>query len=257
MRTRMLSFAALLSAYALIALSVAKDPSHAALFLAPILLMCLLTLRSRWNLPRTVVLAGLGLLVPVCALGVAWWGPLSLFLVVAQFVVAALFGLYLVESVRADTPESVELAGIGGLVPEEMARSIVSRELRRSRRTGTPVTLLVLKGMAGLEPVERRALGESLRVHGREFDIVFAPSSDELAILCVDTTRSGAREYAERIRSLTRVVDFALACFPTDAVTLQGLFDAVREPVVERGPRPVALPGQFEPERHRDSEVIS
>ena len=185
------------------------------------------------------------------------WGMIGFSLFALNISSTTLIGLSLVECVRSGTPQDLRDGGEYGPVPGEMAHAVVSRELRRSRRTGSPLSLLALKGMTALDPAERRALGDSLRAHGREFDTVFAASTDELVILCVNTTRSGAREYVERMRSRARVPDFAVACFPDDAVTVQGLFDAVREPAEGRAPRPVAAVGQIDPEPRRDPEAIS
>ena len=240
MSTRMLGFVALLSTYTLIALYLAGEWLRLSLFVLPPVLMSLLSLTRRWSSPPAIALVGLGALLPVCLLNIERIGPFSLLLAAVLFVAAALFGLFLVEGGDADARDDFREFGEDDLVAEDTARSIVARELRRSRRTGAPLSLLVLRGIAALEPSERRALANFLRVRGREFDIAFARSPDELAILCVDTDRAGVREYLERIRAAARVTDYSIASFPDDAVTLQGLFDATRGAPNEQGARAVA-----------------
>lgn len=226
---RILSYSALLVAYASIALYLSDDSAEIAWYGLPIVLSSLVAAVPRWNSPRANALAGASAFVPVCLLSIDAWAPATLALSLVQLVVIAVYAMVLAEEGGpASEPALLTGSGEEGLVPDAAARSILARELRRSRRTRAPLSLLLLRGIGDLEPAERRELIGLLTAQRREFDTVFATSPDELGVLCIDTDRSGAQQYVARLRRLFGVRDFSIVSFPEDAVTSQGLIDLAR-----------------------------
>lgn len=226
MSTRTLNFTALLCAYGSIALIMTGDRLHIALYGLPIVLMTVIAAVRKWNSPRTISLAGLAAFVMVCLSSIDILDTTALVLSAAQVVMVALYGLSLVVDPSTVDHRTLLDTIDGDPLSRIVVRSVVARELRRSRRTNSPLSILSFDSTALIEPSERRELANELQRRAREFDTVYVAPTGELAILCVDTGRAGARHYGERLRMTSRTSDFSIVSFPEDAVTLQGLLDA-------------------------------
>lgn len=227
MSNRILGFVVLLVAYAAISLYLSDERLQIVLYGVPLALSSLVAAAPKWNSPYANVLTGVCSFVLVCLPGVDTWGLTTLVLSAVQLAIVALYALSLVSGRTVPDADPVQDSSAGRLVPPDQARTIIARELRRSRRTRSPLSLLMFDGMGEMEPEERHELIEFLTGHAREFDTVFSVSPNELGILCVDTDRAGARQYADRLQTISRVRDISIACFPDDAVTSQGLFDII------------------------------
>ena len=113
---------------------------------------------------------------------------------------------------------------VGGTAAEHWAD--VAREMERSRRVGTPLTLVRLEcgavGVASADLVARARLGvraaEGVFADGRDAYVV-VPGSREAAMQVV-------RRLVDRLGLDPAVVDgVRLATFPSDALTLTGLVE--------------------------------
>jgi len=241
---RVLGFVALIVIYGSLSLFFADDRLRFVLYALPVILVSVTSAFPRWNRPRLNTVLSIGSLVAVAFFSVSSWSALAVVLTLVQIMAIALFGLLLV------TLHTLENGVEGGAsspnrpIPADEARSILARELRRSRRTRSPLSLMILKGTDRLSAAERRDLVDLLKGQAREFDTVFSVAPDELGILCFDTTRADALQYAERLRATTPVDEFSIASFPDDAVTLNALFETARR-------------GAPLPEMLRDAEVAA
>ncbi len=98
---------------------------------------------------------------------------------------------------------------------------ILVGELERSRRHGHALTLVTIACThdVGLEVVTRlRTTDRAWRARG------------VLVVMLVETARPGAVEFLARLGGLVTREDVRVASFPTDAVTVDGLFDALARP---------------------------
>lgn len=128
---------------------------------------------------------------------------------------------------RAGILRPVSVLEESAVAPVEHAQSVIARELRRSRRQNTELSL-VLFPLSDLEHADRAPLVKYLKKSTREFDLLCYLSEDELAVLCARTSKYEAARMVARLDSALVPEDVAIASFPVDAVTSLGLIDAVR-----------------------------
>lgn len=228
MSIRVLGFVALIAAYGSLSLVFADDRLRFALYALPVILVSATSAFAEWNRPRLNTAVGIGSLAIVTFISVDGWSPGAVVVLLLQVLTIVLFGLLLVTLHSLESGRELGDGVENRPIPADQARSILARELRRSRRTRSPLSLMLIKGTDRLLPAERHDLFALLKGQAREFDTVFSVAPDEIGILCFDTTRADAVQYAERLRATTPVDDFSIASFPDDAVTLNALFETAR-----------------------------
>lgn len=124
------------------------------------------------------------------------------------------------------------------------------RELKRARRTGQPLTLLM--GVVSGSTRDLAAMVKTLARSLRETDLVYRVGDDRFVVLLPDTDEAGATPVVERIRRLMPTVgagedgvavaavsarvSTGVAVFPADATDADGLVVVAEERARGRGP---------------------
>jgi diguanylate cyclase (GGDEF)-like protein len=123
-------------------------------------------------------------------------------------------------------------------------------EIGRYRRFGQPVSVVMLDvdglrranaalGRAGGDDI-LRAVADLLVEHSRSINVICRWGGDQFGVLLVETSRAGARSYAERLRRILAdsllvhghriTASFGIACLPEDVVPgAEELIEAAQE----------------------------
>ncbi len=134
-------------------------------------------------------------------------------------------GLVTVEVVRRSPSGTV-----GDPVESESPIDVAEREMRRSRRHGRPLSVVVFRGTEReLTDGERTALAGAIAERTNGADLVL-PHEQSVVLLLPETPASGAASVVERLLpELTpwdqRTLRTGVAAFPEEEVTLSGLLN--------------------------------
>src|SRR6266545_7059065 len=154
------------------------------------------------------------------------------------------------ESTNARLKETSFKDDITGLYNRRFFSVRLEEEMSRYRRFNHPVSL-VLMDLDGFKAVNDdmghvvgdetlRDIGQILMKHSRGINVVSRYGGDEFAVLLVETSKTGARLYADRIRQVvaafpfshgkTVTASFGVSSLPDDeAATSEALFRAADE----------------------------
>jgi len=224
----------MLCVYAIIAILVADGRLQLVMSALPIMLVVVATSLTQRVSPSVVSVIGMASFALATLINDISWSPITYLLFVIQLVIVVIHGLIRVEMQALRTARAKRERGEDGLVPEVSTRQVIARELRRSRRMKSPLSVLLVSASEAGTNFDRQPMIEFLTSHTREFDKVFELPHNEFGILCINTDRSEATHYVERMRKLNKQYLFSLASFPDDAVTSQGLLDFARKPLCDK-----------------------
>lgn len=204
-----------------------------ALYLIPMFCLAIVSSFPRLAYPFVLSLTSVGSFALAMSLAELSWTAGTIILTGAQLFTLTLTALLLAEAHARRRAEYLFDRLGAGTIPMDLSSDVVARELRRSRRTESPVSLVLLKLRHARDSDSRGELIDTLTRESREFDTVLDVSPIEVAVLCTSTDQLAAARWIERLDLNHLVSRIAIASFPEDAVTSQGLFDTARRQAVE------------------------
>lgn len=212
-------------------LIVASDGQH--LFAdIPLLVVCFFAIIRPAVSPKIIAAAGVGAFLLLFALEIDWT-ILNMFyaamLVTSITLISLLFSEHNLRFLHSEKEGNLDPENLS-IAPKDLSQFIIARELRRCRRSNTPLSLVSFTLDEGISEQKLNQFIQIVRSHSREFDVLCWQSSGVLCVLCPNTHKRDAEIYACRIQSSFDCCSFNLVTFPVDAVTSNGLIDAIQQP---------------------------